>query len=155
MRLLASSWWRAMDESLDPCPCWDQVPGVLFPMTIDGSDEYKQSFDGQVLVEKCDSCDFFATDREAAMFLSAITGSTIKRWYDVGITDRKTITLWHDAGFHAEEAGQWNKARFSLKEAQSWQGKKFTAMEAEDWRDKGFSLKEAEKLRKRGLTADS
>lgn len=77
-------------EDADECPCWEKVPGVLFPMTIDGSEEFKQSHDGHVLVSRCDECAFFASDHEAALFLSALTGTRIKRWYDADSEE-----YWH------------------------------------------------------------
>ncbi len=79
---------------------------------------------------------------------------TIEKWYAAGFKDRRSITAWHDARFHAAEAGEWRGAGFELKTAYEWREEGFHAAEAQDWRDKGFDLKEAGELRSRGLSAD-
>jgi hypothetical protein len=79
---------------------------------------------------------------------------TVKRWFDAGFKDRNTITAWHDAGYHAEAAGDWHRAKFNLEDASKWQNSGFSAVDAEDWHNKGFSIKEAKKLRERGLSAE-
>jgi len=82
------------------------------------------------------------------------TSDTIQQWFDTGFRRRDNITAWHDARFHAGDAGQWRSAGFSLKEAHAWREKNFSAEEAQDWHEKGFELKDAEKLRNKGLSAD-
>ena len=92
---------------------------------------------------------------EAAKYREmGFTSDTVKHWFDAGFKYRNTIATWHDAGYHAEAAGDWHRAKFNLADASKWQNSDFSAVDAEDWRDKGFDIKEAKKLRERGLSAE-
>jgi hypothetical protein len=56
------------------CECSNLMPGLRFP-TGDSNEQ-------QAFVERCDSCNIFTSDVEAASFIGRLIGKPWKKWYD-------------------------------------------------------------------------